>query len=165
MGTKLLEEDPLASPSLSVWLPWYFRRSWASILTVPLFFFLAYGAYISAKGGVFLFLAFVTASGAVFGFSGAFLAVCVGWIPALAPLVFYYTLLKNIPGTWLRRDVKMKAAAKFAVTVGMLILFTGLAELVFVVSPHAIAWIADRDPCASLRAGITGSVPPPQDCF
>jgi hypothetical protein len=158
-----VEEDPLASPPIFVWLPWYFTRRWLSILTVPLFFFLAYGTYTSARGGFVLFLAFVKVSGAVFGVGGTFLAASLGWIPAGAPLVFYYTLLKNIPGIWLRRDVSMRVT-KLGVTVGILILYTGLAELVFIGGPNVIARIADRNPCASARAGITGDVPPPPGC-
>jgi hypothetical protein len=79
---------------------------------VPLFFLLAYGTYRSVIGGFILFLAFVKVSGAVFGEGGAFLAASLGWIPAVVPLTLYYSLLKNIPGTWLRRDVNTKAAAK-----------------------------------------------------
>ncbi|MGH8337931.1 MAG: hypothetical protein ACRETL_14165, partial [Gammaproteobacteria bacterium] len=121
-----------------VWLPWYFTRRWLSILTVPLFFFLVYAAYESAAGGFILFLGFVKVSGAVFGRGWAFLAASFGWIQAVLPLTLYYSLLKNIPGTWLRRDINGKVATKLAVTVGMLAFFIGLSELVFIYAPRGI---------------------------
>jgi len=87
------------------------------------------------------------------------------WIPAFAPAILYYTLLKNLPGVWLRRDVTTKSFAKLGVTVGMLILLVGVAEGITKANSYAIAWIADRDPCAAFKAGITGSIPPKPDCF
>jgi hypothetical protein len=99
---------------------------------VPLLLLLAYGAYVSAKSGIALFLALIKASSAVFGVGAGFLATGLGWIPAMAPVTFYYTLLKNIPGTWLRTDFNMNVVGRFATTVGVIVLFMGLAELVLI---------------------------------
>jgi hypothetical protein len=160
MAQAPLAEDPLASPTTLVWLPWYFRQRWLSILTVPLFFLLVYGACGSAVGGFILLLAFVRSTGAVFGRGWAYLAATFGWIPAALPAALYYSLLKNIPGTWLRRDVKAGVAAKLGLTLGVLVLFVGLSELFFIYAPKGIAWIADRNPCASAPAGVTGNIVP-----
>jgi len=157
-------EDPLADPPIFIWLWWYFTQGWLSILTIPLFLFLAFGTYISLKHGFIIFIALVRVTNAVFGHGGAALAIGFSWILAWLPLAFYFSLLKHIPGAWLRRDVNMKMPAKLGMTVGILILFTGLAELVFMGDSKVISWIADRNPCASARVGIIGEVPPSPDC-
>jgi hypothetical protein len=82
---------------------------------VPLLLLLAYGAYVSAKSGIALFLALIKASSAVFGVGAGF-----------------HTLLKNIPGTWLRTDFNMNVVGRFATSVGVIVLFMGLAELVLI---------------------------------
>jgi hypothetical protein len=134
------------------------------ILKVPLFLVLGWGVYYSGKAGWVLFTALVRASGAVFGAGGGFLAAVIGWIPTLLPLFLYYSLLKNIPGTWLRRDDNMTTAGRLGWTVGILVLFIVLAELTFIGDAKLVAFIADRNPCAAFRAGVTGDVPLPRDC-
>ena len=158
-------EDPLASPSILIsLLLWYFRQGWLSILSVPLFLFLAYGIYTSITGGLIIFIALERATNAVFG---TLLAMGLVWIFVLIasmPLDLYIMLLIGIPWTW-RPPRADKVPITLAATVGILILFAGLAELVFIGDAKVIAWIADRNPCATARASITGNiVPSPGDC-
>jgi hypothetical protein len=61
--------------------------------------------------------------------------------------------------------VTTNSYAKFGVTVGMLILLAGVAEAIGKTNSYAIAWIADRNPCAAYKAGVTGSIPPKSDCL
>jgi hypothetical protein len=164
MSQPTLPEDSPASPPIAIWFAWYFKRGILSILTVPLVLFLVFGFFESIWAGFIYLMAFIRASGAVFGVFGPF-AYLLGCVPAFAPAILYSYLLRNLPGVWLRRDVTTKSYAKFAVTLGMLILFTGSAELIGKANSYAIAWIADRNPCAAYKAGITGDIPPGPDCF
>lgn len=165
MSQPTLPEDPLASPRIAIWLPWYFKRGSLSILTVPVFLFLAWGLFHLIWAGVIYSLALTRVSGAVFGRVVGSVIWAFAWLPAFAPAILYYSLLKNLPGVWLRRDLTTKAYAKLGVTVGMIILFVGAAEAITKANSYAIGWIADRDPCASYKAGVTGSILPKSDCF
>ena len=158
------EYDPVASPSARICVLWYFRRGWLTLLTIPLFVLLLTAFCESIIDGAEIVIALIRASDAVMGFVGAFIAVSFGWILAFLPLAFYYGLLRNVPGLWLRRDVTIGAIWKFALTVGMLILFIGLGDVVAFMNYHAVGWIADRNPCAAFKAGVIGSIPPPPDC-
>jgi hypothetical protein len=165
MSETSLAEDSLASPPISTWLPWYFTRRALSILTVPLFLLLLLGLLQSIWAGFVYVLAFARASGAVFGGIAAFVAACFWWIPAFTPAILFYSLLRNVPGIWLRRDVRMRTAGKFGVTIGVVILLVAIGDVVAFGNKYAIRWIADRDPCAAYKAGVTGSIPPKSDCF
>jgi len=165
MSQPTLPGGSLASPGIAIWLPWYFKRGSLSLLTIPVFLFLAWGFFDLIWAGIIYFLALTRASGAVFGNVATFAAWSFAWIPAFAPAILYYSLLKNLPGVWLRRDVTSKSYAKLGVTVGMLILLVGAAEAITKANSYAIAWIADRDPCSAYRAGVTGNILPKSDCL
>jgi hypothetical protein len=160
--SKELEHEPeavLAKASrASVWIPWYFKRGALTILTVPLFLFLVYCIAVSAFGAVIQGLALLRASYAVFGFIGAFILVSVGWVPVILPPVLYYSLIKNLPGIWLRPDAARRA--KIFSSLAVLVLLPLVASLVYHGVAWGIGWIADRDPCAAFSAGVTGSKPP-----
>jgi len=153
-------EDPMASPPLSVWGPRYFSRGWLSILTIPVFLLLIFATYSSAAAGIILWLAFGRAKYAVYGSIIGYLAFICLWPLALLPAFLCYSLLKNTPGLWLRHDVQMRTITKLLLTVGLLILLLALAQLLTTGESAAVAWVADRNPCAALDAGVTGSRPP-----
>lgn len=142
----------------SVWIPWYFKRGIFTFITAPLFLFLCYCIAISIFGSVLQGLALVRASYAVFGFFGAFVALSFGWIPVILPPVLYYSLIKNLPGLWLRPDAsrRNRLISSFAV----IILIPLAAYLIFHGTVYGIGWIADHNPCAAFAAGVTGSRPP-----
>jgi hypothetical protein len=145
----------------SVWIPWYFRRGALTLLTAPLFLLLVYCVAVSTFGAVIQGLALLRATHAVFGFIGAFIALSVGWIPAILPPVLYYSLIKNLPGLWLRSDAS--GPAKMLSSLAVLVLLPLAAFLVYHSVAWGIGWIADRDLCAAFAAGVTGSESP-VDC-
>lgn len=143
---------------------WYFNRGWLSLLTVPLFLFLLAGAIDCIVGGVEMLIALLRASDAVLGFPGLLLASLFGWILLLLPSFFYYSLLRNIPLVWLKRDVILSSGWRLALTIGMLVLFVGIGDGIYFADYHLVGWIADLNPCAAFKAGVIGSIPPPPDC-
>jgi hypothetical protein len=74
------------------------------------------------------------------------------------PPVLYYSLIKNLPGLWLRPDASPRTKILSSLTV--LVLLPLGAYFVHHAVTWGIGWIADRDPCAALAAGVTGSNPP-----
>lgn len=141
-------------------------RSALSVLTIPLFIFLL-AEWLRLECvwvGSIYYPAMVRASEAAFGGIAALIAALFAWIPAFASAVLLYSLLRNIPGVWIRRDVAVSASTKIGAMIGMSILFLAIAEAISAGDRYAIRWIADRNPCASFKAGITGSIPPPQGC-
>jgi hypothetical protein len=152
-------EATLAEASrASVWIPWYFRRGVLTIITCPLFLFLAYCIAVSALGAAVQGLALLRATYAVFGFIGAFLALSFGWVPVILPPVLYYSLVKNLPGLWLRPDASGRT--KVLSSLAVLVFLPLAAYLIYHGVALGIGWIADRDPCAAFAAGVTGSKPP-----
>lgn len=141
--------------SASVWIPWYFKRGALMAITAPLAVSLAYCLTISIAGAAVQAWALLRASHAVFGLIGAFLAACVGLIPVIMPPVLYYSLVKNLPGLWIRQDAARHA--KLLGSLAVLILLPLSAYLIYHAVGLGIAWIADRDPCAALSAGVSGS--------
>jgi hypothetical protein len=142
----------------SVWVSWYFRRGPLTIVTVPLFLLLVYSTVVSAVGSLVKGLALLRASYAVFGAFGALAALSVGWVPVIMPPVLWYGLTKHLPGLWLRPDASRRT--KVVTSIAVLASLPLAAYLIHHVVVLAIGWIADRDPCAALAAGVTGSKPP-----
>ena len=142
----------------SVWIAWYFKRGTLTLVTAPLFLFLGYCIAISAFGAAIQGLALLRASYAVFGFIGVFMAVFFfGWAPILPPIL-YYSLMKNLPGTWLRSDISRRT--KVFSSLAVIVLIPLAAYLISHGVAWGIGWIADHDPCAAFSAGVTGSKPP-----
>jgi len=142
----------------SAWIPWYFRQGALTLVTAPLFLFLVYCIAISAFGAVIQGLALLRASNAVFGFIGAIITVSFGSIPVILPPSLYYSLMKNLPGLWLRPDASR--LAKIFMSIAVIALFPLTAYLIYHGVAWGIGWIADLDPCATFSAGVTGSKPP-----
>ncbi len=112
------QEYPFASPSISIWLPWYFTQRALSALTIPLFFFLLVQWLKCVWAGCIDYPAMVRASEAAFGSIAAFIAVLFAWIPAFAPAVITYSLLPNVPGLWIRRDLTTRTSMKVGAYLG-----------------------------------------------
>jgi hypothetical protein len=142
----------------TVWVPWYFRQGALTFLTAPLFLLLVFFVAVSAFGAFIQGLALVRASYAVFGAVGALIAISFGWVPIITPPALYYSLVKNLPGLWLRPDASRRAKIFSSITV-LLLLPLG-AYLVYHAVAWGIGWLADRDPCTAFAAGVTGSKPP-----
>jgi hypothetical protein len=142
----------------SVWLPWYFKRGVLTFLTVPFFLMVAISLTASLIGSFLQGFAMLRVSGAVFGFLGAFIAICVGWIPLILPPAIMYSLLKNFPGLWLRQDTSKRQ--KIFGTIAITILLPLIAQLIYSATVFGIGWIADQNPCAAYHAGFIGSKVP-----
>lgn len=142
----------------SVWIAWYFKRGTLTLVTAPFFLFLGYCIAISAFGAVIQGLALLRASYAVFGFIGAFIALSFGWVPVILPPILYYSLMKNLPGLWLRPDASRRA--KIVSSLAVIALLPLAAYLIYHGVAWGIGWIADYDPCAAFSAGVTGTKPP-----
>ncbi|MFQ5444256.1 MAG: hypothetical protein ACE5EK_06520, partial [Nitrospinales bacterium] len=118
----------------SVWITWYFKRGVLTIFTAPLFFFLVFCIAVSAFGATIQGLALVRASYAVFGFAGSFIVCSFGWVPVVMPPILYYSLIKNLPGVWIRPDASRKA--RILSSLFVLIFLPLAAYLIY----HAVAW-------------------------
>jgi hypothetical protein len=123
-----------------VWVPWYFRQGALTSLTAPLFVFLVFCIAVSAFGAAIQGLALVQASYAVFGAVGALIAISFGWVPVIMPPVLYYSLIKNLPGLWLRPDASRRAKIVSSFTV--LVLLPLGSYLVYHAVASGIGWIA-----------------------
>lgn len=146
----------------STWIRWYFSRGVLTIITIPLFLFLIYAIVVSIVGAVIQYIALLKVSWAVFGLLGRILFFIGGWIPIIIPPSLYYSILKNLPGLWIRQDASQKA--KVGWTVIILFAFPLSATLLYRGIGWGIGWIADRDSCAAFTVGVTGSIPP-SGCF
>lgn len=147
-----------SAQSARVWVPWYFTRGAAAVITIPLFLLFAYAAVVSAVAAVTQFIALARATHAVWGWLGLVVVLLGAWIPLIIPPSLYYSVLKNIPGLWIRRDASN--AMKGGVSIALIIVFPLIAYLISHAITLGIGWVADRDPCASARAGVTGSIVP-----
>lgn len=140
------------------WFLWYFRRDGWSLITIPLFLLFTFALATSIVGALVHSLALLRATYAVWGFVGSFLVISIGWVIVIIPPSLYYSLMKNVPGAWMRRDVGV--GTKLAASAFVIVVFPLFAYLVYHAITFGIGWIADRDPCAAYAAGVTGSIVP-----
>ena len=105
-----------------------------TLVTAPLFLFLGYCIAISASGAVVQGLALLRASYAVFGFVGAFIGISFGWVPAILPPILYYSLMKNLPGLWLRPDASRRT--KVFSSLAVIVLLPLATYLIY----HGVVW-------------------------
>lgn len=139
----------------SVWIPWYFKQGTLTAITAPLFLILVYSVADSAFRAVIQVLALARATHAVFGFALAFLITSFAWVPAICPPILYYSIIKGLPGLWLRPDASRRVRIFYSLVV--LVVFSLAAELIGRGIGRGVGWIADRDPCAAFAAGVTGA--------
>ena len=158
MATQVEPPELVSAGRASIWSKWYFTRGAFTILTAPLFLFLIYAIITSALGAAIQGIALIRVSYAVLGIVGPLFFIAGGWIPLILPPVLYYSLLKNLPGLWIRVDASRMA--KIGWSIAVVIALPLAAHLVFEGVAWGIGWIADRDPCAAFDAGVTGSIPP-----
>jgi len=158
LATRTEPPELVNAERASVWVRWYFSRGALTIITMPLFLFLLYAIIVSILGAITQFLALAKVSWAVLGTFGVLIVVCGGWIPIIIPPVLYYSLVKNLPGLWIRSGPSWKAKMTWSVVV--LVAFPLSAFLIYHGITWGIGWIADRDPCAAFAAGVTGSTLP-----
>ena len=120
---------------------WYWTRGIYNILTIPAFLILCFMMVNHAFSGVIQTFALFVAAKQAWGFWGFVAATCFWPLPLLMPAGMYYSLLKNLPGLWMRLDATL--AAKIRTSVGVCLLFPLMAYVIFKGCAYAIAWIAD----------------------
>lgn len=153
--------DPLndSGAAPDVWVSWYFTRRFWTLLTAPLFAIMAYALIISVFDAFIQGFGLVKVLVAVWGWWVLLLPLLyVGWGLISLPPMLYYSLLKNLPGLWIRQDASR--TAKLLTSFGMMVGLPLIAWLIFHTMAYGIGWIADTDPCAAFEAGVTGTIPP-----
>lgn len=114
-----------------------------------------------ALSGLLDFIALARAATAVWGkVWGIGFTVCA-WPVVIIPFALAYGLLKGFPTLWLRPDARTRDRILYSVLISVVLLLA--SDLVQRGIGRGIGWIADRNPCASQAAGVTGSRVP-GDC-
>jgi hypothetical protein len=136
---------------------WFITRTRALPVKLLLLAWLLYAVVVSALGSFVKIAAAAKVTMAVFGVfltAVAFPLLCALIIGAV---ILFGTPLIATPRLWhSSRPKAAKIALTLVLVVGTAVAGTALQKA----SVWAIGWIADRDPCAALRAGVTGSKPP-----
>lgn len=127
------------SNNFRIWLPWYFKNGFYTLLTAPLFIFIVYCLAVSGFGAFVQAMALLTIS-KEFGVFGTLLIFSICWFPIMVPAI-YYSLMKNFPGLWIRGDTNTKM--KIFMSVGILIALPLLAFLMYHALGIGISWLAD----------------------
>jgi hypothetical protein len=138
---------------------WWFTRGGLSLLTIPIFFILLAGTLLAFAHGFYQTYAYLKVTNAVWGWLG-FVAFFFIWpFSLLMPGWFWWAAIKETPTIYLQglANSRRWAVGQFILTIVLLI-----ALSTFVQWGHGkiIGWIADRNPDAAYRAGVTGSIPP-----
>jgi hypothetical protein len=134
---------------------WWFTRGAVSVITIPVFLILLAGTLGAFFQGGIQTLAYLRVTKAVWGWLGV--------VGCLFIWLFSWSLFRARQIWWLaiKATHGMEAApmsrGQGVVTVIILVAFSTFMQL-----GHGkiISWIADRDPDAAYRAGVTGSRPP-----
>lgn len=137
---------------------WWFTRGIASLITIPVFLFLVVGCICAFIQGGIQTLAYVRVLRAVVGFWGIIIFLFVWPFSLFVPGSIWWAAIKEIPKV-IQAEARTRASAIGYFIVGLVFL-VGIASGIQWVHGRAIGWIADRNPDAAFRAGVTGSVPP-----
>jgi len=141
---------------------WFFAWTAALPIKLLLLAWLLYAAVIAVLGAFVKIGAAANVSVAVLGVLATALVfpLLLGLI--IGAVAAYAAPLVVLPCLW--RGPRPRGT-KFGLTVGVVI-GTALAGLVLNgIAVRGIVWIADREPCAAFRAGVTGSVRPSDECL
>ena len=141
---------------------WFFAWNAALPIKLLLLAWLLYAAIVAVLGAVVKTGAAAKVSIAVLGVLATVVAFPALFAFIVGAAAAYSAPLFVVPRLW--RGPRPRGA-KFGLTVGVVI-GTALAGLVLNwIVVRGIVWIADRDPCAAFRAGVTGSVRPSDECL
>jgi hypothetical protein len=135
------------------WVRWYFTARAITLLTGPLFFMLSLAFLDSATHALFQTIAFLRVTHAVFGALSVMLVAVfglLGLVPLILPPILFYSLLRNLPGLWPRRDAPRRH--KLVMCIVVLVGLTSAALIIQRGTGLGIGWIADRTPCAASRS-------------
>lgn len=140
-------------------IKWFFKQGIFTLITAPLFLILIYCVIYSVYAAVFQCWLLFRVDIAVFGFTWWGLVLNI-WVCTLifSPPMIYWLLIIILPAIW--RNSIISRRRKIISTLIIFILFDLVAALIVYGVSLEIGSIADRNPCAALSVGITGSKPP-----
>jgi hypothetical protein len=141
---------------------WFVTPTLALPLKLLLLGWLIYATIVAAFGVVVRIGAAAKVTMAVLGVFATIVLFPILLGVIVIPVVLYAAPLVAVPRLW-RQD--RTRAAKIALTVVLVIGSEVAADALGFAAGYTIGWIADRDPCAALHAGVTGSVIPSDECF
>ncbi|MBI2812925.1 MAG: hypothetical protein HYX71_01415 [Opitutae bacterium] len=140
-------------------IKWWFTRGVVSAITIPIFLLLLVMTVSAFYNGGIQTLAYVRVTKAVWGWLGVIACLFIWPFSLLMPGWLIWSAIKETPKIISQREEKTKGSA-VALFVFGLIFLVGLASLMQWGHGHVIGWIADHDPDAAYKAGVTGSKPP-----
>jgi len=141
-------------------LGWFFGRTIALPVKVLLFAWLIYNVVGAAVGALLKVFAAATVTMAVLGLFATVVVFPILMGLIAGAVVVYALPLVFVPRLWHTPRARVASIAlTAAVVVG-----SGLGgDLLNKAAVAGIAWVADREPCAALRAGVTGSATPSEE--
>jgi hypothetical protein len=139
---------------------WWFTRGGVSIFTVPIFLFLLYGT-IGAflEGGIETF-AYCKATTAVWSWWGLIPFLFIWPFSLLMPGLLWWAAIITTPGIYAKDAGTVSRGVRLWTVTGTVALLVGSSMFMQWGHGKIIGWIADRNPDAAYRAGVTGSRPP-----
>jgi hypothetical protein len=141
---------------------WFIARTAALPVKLLLLAWLLYATVVAALGALVKIGAAAKVTMAVLGVFATVVVFPILLAVILGGVVAYAAPLVVVPRLWRQRSSRAK---NVALTIG-LVVGSGLAgDGLGIAAGRTISWVADRDPCAAFRAGVTGSVRPSDDCL
>ena len=118
---------------------------------------LVYAVVVAAVGALLKLTAAAKVTMAVLGVLATTIVFPILLALIVGAVVAYALPLAVVPRLW---HAPRRTFVNLGLTVSV-VLGSGLAGLILnKAAVSGIGWIADREPCAALRAGVTGSAPP-----
>lgn len=136
-------------------IAWWFTRGMWSLITIPIAIFLMMGCIYAFIYGGIQTLAYFHVLRAVIGFWGVIIFLIVAPFSLLVPGFIWWAAIKDIPKV-IQAEARTRASAAGYFIAGLIFL-VGVASGIQWIHGQAICWIADRNPDAAYRAGVTGS--------
>ncbi len=148
------EEERGPTPKL---MRWFFTRTAALPVKLLLLAWLVYAVVVAAVGALLKLTAAAKVTMAVLGVLATTIVFPILLALIVGAVVAYALPLAVVPRLW---HAPRRTFVNLGLTVSV-VLGSGLAGLILnKAAVSGIGWIADREPCAALRAGVTGSAPP-----
>jgi hypothetical protein len=139
---------------------WWFRRGGVSVLTIPIFFLLLFGTIGAfVEGGIEAF-AYCKATLAVLGWWALIPLSFICPFSLLMPGWIWWAAIITAPGIYAADEGTASRGERIWTVTGTIVLL--VCSSMFMQWGHGkiIGWIADRNPGAAFRAGVTGSRSP-----